>query len=158
MSEWIKTETHIHEKVEVAMIAEHTGLDLDAVVGKLVRVWAWASRNCYADGVTDVTALRVIREITRCDVFDEAMVKCGWLTIKGDKITFANFDRHNSQSAKERALASRRMAKKRSHGGVTPALRSGRNKNVTRGDKNNNAHARPAEGGVGGAHQFKPCV
>jgi hypothetical protein len=61
MSEWIKTETHIHEKVEVAAIAEHTGLDPDAVVGKLVRVWSWASRNCYADGVTDVTALRVIR-------------------------------------------------------------------------------------------------
>jgi len=158
MSEWIKVETHIHEKVEVAMIAEATGMDLDTVVGKLVRVWSWASRNCYADGVTGVTALRVIREITRCDVFDEAMVKCGWLTIKGEKITFENFDRHNSQSAKERALASRRMAKKRSHDGVTPALRSQRNKNVTREDKNNNAHARPAEGGVGGAYQFKPCV
>jgi hypothetical protein len=134
MSEWIKTETHIHEKVEVAMIAEHTGLDLDTVVGKLVRVWAWASRNCYADGVTDVTALRVIREITRTDTFDEAMVKCGWVAIKGDKITFANFDRHNSQSAKERALASRRMSKKRSYDGVTQVLRSERNKIVTRGD------------------------
>jgi hypothetical protein len=134
MSEWIKTETHIHEKVEVAAIAEHTGLDPDAVVGKLVRVWSWASRNCYADGVTDVTALRVIREITRCETFDEAMVKCGWVAIKGDKITFANFDRHNSQSAKERALAARRMSKKRCHGDVTPMLRSKRNKNVTRED------------------------
>jgi hypothetical protein len=134
MSEWIKTETHIHEKVEVAAIAEHTGLDPDAVVGKLVRVWSWASRNCYADGVTDVTALRVIREITRCETFDEAMVKCGWVAIKGDKITFANFDRHNSQSAKERALAARRMSKKRCHGDVTPMLRSNRNKNVTRLD------------------------
>jgi DNA replication protein DnaT len=134
MSEWIKTETHIHEKVEVAAIAEHTGLDPDAVVGKLVRVWSWASRNCYADGVTDVTALRVIREITRCETFDEAMVKCGWVAIKGDKITFANFDRHNSQSAKERALAARRMSKKRCHGDVTLELRSKRNKNVTRLD------------------------
>jgi hypothetical protein len=141
MSEWIKTETHIHEKVEVAMIAEHTGLDLDAVVGKLVRVWAWASRNCYADGVTGITALRVIREMTRCETFDEAMAKCGWLHVKGDKITFANFDRHNSQSAKERALASRRMAKKRSYDDVTPMLRSGRNKNVTREDKNIGAAA-----------------
>ena len=40
--EWIKVENHLHEKVEVAAIADHTGLDLDAVVGKLVKVWAWA--------------------------------------------------------------------------------------------------------------------
>jgi hypothetical protein len=134
--EWIKVEHHIHEKIEVAAIAEHTGLDPDAVVGKLCRVWAWASRNCYGDGVTDCTALRVIREITRSETFDEALVKTGWLLIKGDKITFTNFDRHNSQSAKERALASRRMAKKRSYDVVTDKLRSLRNKTVTREDKN----------------------
>jgi hypothetical protein len=92
MSEWIKVEHHIHEKVEVATIAELTGLDADAVVGKLVKVWSWASRNCYADGVTGIAALRVIREITRIETFDEAMIKAGWLAIKGEKITFSNFD------------------------------------------------------------------
>ncbi len=135
MSEWIKVEHHIHEKTEIAMIAEITGLDTDQVVGKLVRVWAWASRNCYADGVTGVTALRVIREITACPTFDEAMAKCGWLALKGEKISFANFDRHNSQTAKERALAANRMAKKRSSQNVTPMLRSERNASVTRIDK-----------------------
>lgn len=134
-AEWIKVEHHIHEKTEIAMIAEITGLDTDQVVGKLVRVWAWASRNCYADGVTGVTALRVIREITACPTFDEAMAKCGWLALKGDKISFANFDRHNSQTAKERALAANRMAKKRSSENVTPMLRSERNASVTRIDK-----------------------
>lgn len=134
-AEWIKVEHHIHEKTEIAMIAEITGLDTDQVVGKLVRVWAWASRNCYADGVTGVTALRVIREITACPTFDEAMSKCGWLALKGDKISFANFDRHNSQTAKERALAANRMARKRSSENVTPMLRSERNASVTRIDK-----------------------
>jgi DNA replication protein DnaT len=136
MSEWIKVEHHLHEKVEVAAIAEHTGLDIDTVVGKLIKVWAWASRNCYADGVTDVTALRVIREISRCESFDEALIKTSWIIVKGDKIEFVNFDRHNSQTAKDRALAGARMAKKRSNDYVTEKLRLQRNNRVTREEKN----------------------
>jgi hypothetical protein len=139
--EWIKVENHLHEKIEVAAIAEHTKMDIDTVVGKLLKVWAWASRNCYADGVTSVTALRVIREITSCGVFDEAMQNCGWIRIKGEKIEFPNFDRHNSQTAKDRALAGARMAKKRGHDSVTEKLRSDRNKSVTREEKNNKASA-----------------
>lgn len=157
-AEWIKVVTNISEKPEILQISDITGIDCHGVVGRLIDVWAWASRNCRNDGVTDVTALRHICKITDCDTFADAMVSCGWITVKDRKITFANFDRHNSQSAKERALAASRMAKKRSYGGVTQKLRKGYNKNVTRGDKNNNAHARPAEGGVGGAYQFKPCV
>jgi hypothetical protein len=136
MSEWIKVEHHLHEKVEVAAIAEHTGMDIDTVVGKLIKVWSWASRNCYADGVTDVTALRVIREISRCESFDEALIKTSWIIVKDDKIEFVNFDRHNSQTAKDRALAGARMAKKRSHDYVTEKLRLQRNNRVTREDKN----------------------
>ena len=133
--EWVKVENHLHEKIEVAAIAEHTGLDPDAVVGKLVRVFAWSSRNCHADGVTGVTALRVIREITRCECFDEAMVNCGWIRLKGDKIEFANFDRHNSQTAKERGLATQRKWKQRAKESVTQVSRSHRDKSVTREEK-----------------------
>ena len=139
--EWIKVENHLHEKVEVAAIAEHTGLDLDAVVGKLVKVWAWASRNCHGDGVTSVTALRVIREITRVENFDEALSNCGWIRIKGDKIEFVNFDRHNSQTAKERGLATQRKWKQRAKESVTQVSRSHRDKTVTREEKNNKAVA-----------------
>lgn len=131
-AEWIKVENHLHEKTEVAIIADITGLDTDQVVGKLIRVWAWASRNCYADGVTDVRSLRLIREMTRSDTFDEGMIKAGWMSIKGEKVVFANFDRHISQTAKDRALASIRMAKKRAQDSVTPMLRSERNEFVTR--------------------------
>lgn len=130
--EWIKVEHHIHEKTEVAMIADHTGLDTDQVIGKLIKVWAWASRNCRADGVTNVTALRIIREMTTCANFDEAMINCGWICAKGDKISFANFDRHNSQSAKDRALGAIRKAKQRSHENVPNLSRLQRDKNGTK--------------------------
>ena len=136
MSEWIKVEHHIHEKVEVATIAELTGLDPDAVVGKLCKVWSWASRNCHGDGVTGIASLRIIREITRCETFDEALANCGWITIKGDKVSFSNFDRHNSQTAKERALATQRKWKQRGHEAVTKMSRSKRDQNGTREEKN----------------------
>ena len=134
--EWIKVENHLHEKVEVAAIADHTGLDLDTVVGKLIRVFAWSSRNCHGDGVTGIASLRIIREITRCETFDEAMANCGWITIKGDKVSFSNFDRHNSQTAKERALATQRKWKQRTNEAVTKMSRSKRDQNGTREDKN----------------------
>lgn len=133
--EWIKVENHLHEKIEVAAIADQTGLDPDTVVGKLVKVWAWASRNCHADGVTSVTALRVIREITRCEQFDEALANCGWIRIKGEKIEFTNFDRHNSQTAKERGLATQRKWKQRAKEAVTKMSRPQRDQNGTREEK-----------------------
>jgi hypothetical protein len=136
MSEWIKVEHHLHEKVEVAGIAELTGLDADTVVGKLIKVWSWASRNCHGDGVTGIASLRIIREITHCETFDEAMAICGWITIKGDKVSFSNFDRHNSQTAKERALATQRKWKQRCHDDVTKMSRSERDKNGTRREEN----------------------
>ena len=134
--EWIKVENPLHEKIEVSAIADQTGLDPDTVVGKLVKVWAWASRNCYADGVTSVTALRVIREITGCGVFDEAMASCGWIRIKGEKIEFTNFDRHNSQTVKERGLATQRKWKQRAKEAVTKLSRPQRDQNGTREEKN----------------------
>jgi len=63
------------------------------------------------------------------------MAKCGWLIVKGDKIEFVNFDRHNSQTSKDRALAALRMAKKRGNDAVTEKLRDKRNKSVTREEK-----------------------
>ena len=144
MSEWIKVEHHLHEKVEVAAIAELTGLDADTVVGKLCKVWSWASRNCHGDGVTGIASLRIIREITHCEMFDEAMANCGWITIKGDKVSFSNFDRHNSQTAKERALATQRKWKQRGHGDVTKMSRSERDKNGTR-EENINRGLKPPQ-------------
>jgi hypothetical protein len=53
--DWIKIEENTPDKPEVHKMASILGIDPDAVVGKLVRVWSWASQNCNGDGVTDVT-------------------------------------------------------------------------------------------------------
>ena len=108
--DWIKVEENMPDKPEVCRIASDLGLDPDAVVGKLVRVWAWATRNCNADGVTFVTVLPLLDRITGVTGFGNSMQRAGWLTADGDMLRFPNFHRHISQTAKERGNSNRRVA------------------------------------------------
>jgi len=141
MAEWIKVELHLPEKPEVLLIADATKMDPNAVVGALIKVWGWASRNCNADGVTTIAAFAHLNKLAGHEGFAESMVEAGWLRVKDAKITFVNFDRHCSQTAKERALMGRRVEKHRGNGDVTEKKRSDRYKSVTRLDKNNKAAA-----------------
>jgi len=118
------------------LIAEATKMDTNAVVGALIKVWGWATRNCNADGVTTIAAFAHLNKLAGHDGFAESMVEAGWLRVKDAKITFVNFDRHCSQTAKERALIGRRVNKHRSNADVTEEKRSQRYKSVTRQDKN----------------------
>ena len=135
-AEWIKVVTNLTEKPEVLQISDATGIDCHGVVGRLIDVWSWASRNCRNDGVTHISALRQINKIAGWENFAEAMAECGWIAIKDTQMVFVNFDRHCSQTAKDRALSATRMARKRSYANVTPALRSCSPGSVTRIDKN----------------------
>jgi len=134
--EWIKVELHLPEKPEVLQIADSTKMAPNAVVGALIQVWGWASRNCNADGVTTIAAFSHLNKLAGHEGFAESMVEAGWLRVKDAKITFVNFDRHNSQTAKERALVGRRVNKHRSNADVTDVKRSDRYKSVTREEKN----------------------
>jgi hypothetical protein len=142
-AEWIKVELHLPEKPEVLQIADTTKLDTNTVVGALIRIWGWASRNCNGDGVTTISALAHLNKLAGHEGFAESMVETGWLRVKDAKITFVNFDRHCSQTAKERALVGRRVFKHRCNGDVTEMKRSGRYKSVTREDKNKGSATPP---------------
>ena len=111
--DWIKIEENMPDKPEVWRIASILGIDGDMVAGKLFRVWAWASRNCNANGVTNVTVLPLLDRCAGVKGFCLAMQQVGWLEIKEDTVSFPNFDRHCSQTAKDRANANRRVAKHR---------------------------------------------
>jgi len=111
--DWIKVEENTPDKPEVAVIAFATGLDVDAVMGKLIRVWAWASRNCHGDGVTDVTAMSLI-DRAACHIgFAEAMIQAEWLASEGKHLRFPNFDNHISSTAKDRGQAFIRKQRQR---------------------------------------------
>lgn len=107
--DWIKIEHALPDKPEVFQLAELLGIDPDAVVGKLVRLWVWCDQqtvNGNALGVTD----SFLDRITHQPGFSVALRKVGWLQARSGSLAIPHFDRHNGQTAKARAVTNRRVA------------------------------------------------
>ena len=130
---WIKIEDCTPDKPEVIQLANILGIDQDAVLGKLIRVWLWADAQTY-DGNAKTNAATVSQPLvgalagrelanapsvskafldrcTYCPGFGAALEQVGWLTAIGGVLSFPNFDRHNGQTAKQRAVTAKRVAK-----------------------------------------------
>jgi hypothetical protein len=110
--EWIKVEHHTPDKPEVLKMAEVLGTSPDDVFGKLFRVWCWfdtQSLNGHAGSETGVTLFKFIDRLVASQGFATTMKSVGWLTDDG----IPNFDYHNGESAKKRALSAKRQRKHR---------------------------------------------
>ena len=134
--DWIKMRTALAEDPAVISIASKLDMEEFAVVGRLHQLWSWAdhqSRDGHASGVTQKWVDRYLER----DGFAAALVEVGWLIIDDTGITLPNFDRHNGETAKTRALGSKRKQKER--GNVTQEQgqmsRNERDKSVTREEK-----------------------
>ena len=109
---WIKLETHIFDKLEIFEIAEDLGIDPDSVVGKCCRVWSWFDLNT-VDGVTPSVTESLLDRYCGIAGFCKAMIKVGWMAKNDKGLSLPNYDRHNSQTAKNRALTAKRVSKHR---------------------------------------------
>ena len=139
--DWIKMEHVTPDKPEVYRMATILGVSPEEIVGHLVRVWIWADQQSIdgnAVGVSNVTLDTVSRRIG----FGSAMREVGWLGGDGDTLSFPNFERHNGETAKERALTYKRVKRHRNAQGVSNALPEKR-----REDKKETTTAVPADAG-----------
>lgn len=110
--EWIKVDRTTPEKPEVLRIARELCVDRDAVFGKVMLVWMWFdanSRNGVVDGAVDADVDALVRQVG----FAHAMRAVGWLSDgpKNHGLKIPNFDRHNGETAKKRALTNRRQSR-----------------------------------------------
>jgi DNA replication protein DnaT len=125
--DWIKLENVTPDKPEIIAMAEILGIDQDAVLGKLVRLWIWADEQTFA-GYAECDGVSVTEKfIDRCSCvtgFAQAMQRVGWLVLIKGGLAFPNFDRHNGQTAKARGLTAKRMKKMRDARSVTIASRN----------------------------------
>ena len=125
----MKVELDIHNKPEVQAIAEQLNIDVDTVVGRLIRVWAWFDRHTddgNAQYVTPVTLDRYIcnghvtHDEQMCNAtFSKAMENVGWLRYENGILTMPKFDKHTSSSAKNRANTGLRVKRYRNGENVT---------------------------------------
>jgi hypothetical protein len=106
---WIKFDTSTSDKPEVWSIATSLGIDPDAVVGKLLRVWAWFDDHSEKGNAPIVTRALLDRKVGVTG-FVTAMIEAGWMEEKDGVLALPNFDRHNGQTAKNRVLTAKRVA------------------------------------------------
>ena len=118
--DWIKIEHWTPDKPEVFRMAELLDMDPDAVTGKLIRIWIWADQQTITGDARSVTRASLDR-LTQRHGFADAMLKCGWLEETEGGFHFVNFDRHNGETAKTRALNAKRNGKLRSRRHVRDA-------------------------------------
>lgn len=125
--DWLKIEASTPEKAEVLAIAAALGWeDPDLAVGKLFKLWRWFDQhttNGNASIVTEIQLDRVIGVTGFCN----AVKSVGWLEIGETGVTLPRFDRHNGNTAKNRALTAKRVEKSR-------ALKRQSNAEVTQGE------------------------
>jgi len=112
---WIKFETSTSDKPEVWQIADSLGIDPDAVVGKLLRIWAWFDDQT-ENGNAPLTVGALLDRKVGVSGFVNAMISAGWMNEKNGVLTLPNFERHNGETAKARALTAKRVAKHKEKG------------------------------------------
>ena len=116
--DWIKMRCNLGTDPRVLRIADGLGLPELHVVGLLWRFWSWADQHTTSDAVSVTEAL--VDRIT-CDGFALQLRSVGWLEVNESGVRLPNFEEHNGQTAKQRALTGRRMKRYRDARSVTSA-------------------------------------
>lgn len=107
--DWIKFELTTMDKPEVCQIADLAGIDPDAVVGKLMRVWGWFDQQTENGNAPSVSKKLLDRSVGVAGFCDH-MKSVGWMVEEGGRISLPRFDRHNGRTAKNRLLTAKRVA------------------------------------------------
>lgn len=110
--DWLKWSKGFGRKREVLACASKLGVHRRHVAGLLMEVFEWADDNTTDGHVKGATASD-IDAVVDCPGTAAVLVDVGWLRITEKGVTFVNFDRHNGQTAKTRALTSVRVKRNR---------------------------------------------
>lgn len=145
--DWLKIDHSTPEKPELFRLAHLLKIPIEQVLGHLLRVWIWVDQQAGAHGARNVDArvdaavdARVdggvdadvdavvdgdalhVDAVARISGFASAMCAVNWLVINAEKslLIFPNLKDYISESAKNRALSSRRQRRWRHNANVTP--------------------------------------
>lgn len=110
--DWIPMRLDLPEDPAVIGIATRLDIEEDLVVGKLHRFWSWASRQT-SDGNAPCVTPKWIDRYLSAPGFAQAMAGVGWLELLEHGVRIPKFDRHMAESAKNRALTAKRVARHR---------------------------------------------
>ena len=106
---WLKMRHDLIDAPEIRRLSRACSVTRDDVYGKLFRLWSWFDRHSRNGRVPEETG-ELVDEIVGLSGFAQALVSVGWLAEDQGGIVIPNWDRHNSETAKQRALDASRKA------------------------------------------------
>jgi hypothetical protein len=108
----MKVELSTIDKPEVLGIARRLGVTRDDALGKVIRLWGWFNAHS-VDGIVVGAVDADIDALVLHEGFATALREVGWLgdDPAGRGVGIPKFDRHTSESAKNRALKAERQAR-----------------------------------------------
>jgi len=121
--EYLTLRVGLHESVPVRRAARSLSIDIDTLIGRLVRVWGWARQHCSWDEQTDTGWADAEPEdldgIIGQDGFSETLAGLGWLDIDRDRgrVGFPEYSVYIARDIvrrtrnKERAASNRKRAR-----------------------------------------------
>ncbi len=151
--EWIKWVKGLVNRPEVGAIADRLDMDPRTVAACCMLVWEWAD-GCTTEGHIRNAGIKTIDRVAGTDGFALALDAVGWLRIHADGgVTFPRWGRHNGESAKQRALNSKRQKRLRHEASVAHVSRKKRHVLRTRPEERRKEKASGfgLNGGKGGA-------
>ena len=112
--DWIKFEVATLHKPEVTLAAEYLGISRRETLGILLDYWAWLDANARHAVVTHVSR-KSLEAVLQCVGLAAVLELIGWVKFDDERheMTVTNYDRHNGESAKTRALDAKRKSAKR---------------------------------------------
>jgi len=113
--DWLKIEVCTPDKPEVIGIADILGISPACAFGSLFLVWRWFDQHTTQGNASYVTKVTIDR-LSGNAGFADAMVKVGWLDVNDGVVSLPHFDNHNGESAKQRGLTAKRVAKSKAKG------------------------------------------
>lgn len=96
----------------VVGIAEVVRIDEFGVVGRLHAVWSWLDQHSAAGTNVRISSAFLDR-LTACPGFADAMRTVGWLSGRDGDLTFPGYNKHNGNTAKNRAAEAKKKAEQR---------------------------------------------
>lgn len=126
--DWIKWTKRLAWKPEVIRMATLMDRSRHEIAGLLMELWEWCDDNISDSNLSrndrdaadafvtlDAHAESHLDAIVGVQGFASSMASVGWLRVRNGRLEFPNYSLHNGETAKQRALASRRQQRKRAH-------------------------------------------
>ena len=138
--DWIKFELATMDKPEVCQIADLADIDQDAVVGKLMRVWAWFDQQTEKGNAPSVSKKLLDRSVG-VNGFCDHMKAVGWMAESDGVISLPHFERHNGKTGKNRALTAKRVSNHKTKGNAASVSSALPKEEKRREDQHNTSSA-----------------